>query len=247
MDNPQAQPLPQDPRQRVVKLARDLAQGALDGRWTSVIIVNTMRGIEEWMSAGDYHNDEALDSYLETTWGEHRLTARLLMALGYLSILADRGEGRIDYVITQKAFDLLNQPAAPPSVFISYRRNESSAFGLLLARLKLVGIENPFIDMNIDPGAEWHAHLKHTIRGSKFFVCLLGPQTLDSEYVRKEIEWALDTEGLTIIPIWHNGFQRGENYPQGLETKNAIRVKEESAEEYNVAVIRLLNILGYAP
>jgi hypothetical protein len=247
MDNPQALQTPQDSLQRVVKLARDLAQGALEGKWTSIILVTTMRGIEEWITEGNYEHDQSLETYL-AAWDEKFPAAKLLMALGYFAILKDKGDGSVDYVLTQKAFDLLNQPAAPPSVFISYRRNESSAFGLLLvARLKLVGVENPFIDMNIDPGAEWHAHLKQTIQRSKFFICLLGPHTLESEYVRKEIEWALDTQGLTIIPVWHNGFKRGDDYPLGLETKNAIRVKEESAEEYNIAVIRLLNILGYAP
>src|SRR5262249_7958909 len=142
----------------------------------------------------------------------------------------------------------LEKPTVAPSVFISYRRNQSSALGLLIvARLKAVGVPNPFIDMVIDPGAEWHALLEKTIRQSRYFIALIGPGTLESPYVRNEIAWALITPDQVIIPCWHGGFNPGPDYPAALGTRNAIRLKEESAQEYELALIKLLNRMGYGP
>jgi hypothetical protein len=116
-----------------------------------------------------------------------------------------------------------------------------------VARLKAVGIENPFIDMNINPGDEWHARLEKTIRQSKYVVALIAPATLESPYVRRELEWALASPGVHVIPIWHHGYAGDGPYPDALSSKNAIRIKEESAEEYELAMIKLLNRLGYTP
>jgi hypothetical protein len=101
--------------------------------------------------------------------------------------------------------------------------------------------------MVIDPGAEWKALLEKTVRQSRYFIALIAPGTLESSYVRDEIEWALNTPDQIIIPFWHNGFTHGADYPAALATRNAIRLKEESAEEYELAMIKLLNRMGYGP
>lgn len=155
-----------------------------------------------------------------------------------------------EYMLTSKAFRLLEKPASPPDIFISYRRSTSSALGLLIvARLQAKGILNPFIDMNIDPGEQWHSLLEDTIKKSRYFISLIAPGSF-SEYVQKEIKWAMETPGCEVIPIWHNGYQ-GEDMPDHLkhflEAKNAIIIKDESADEYNNAIVKLLNKLGYAP
>jgi hypothetical protein len=76
---------------------------------------------------------------------------------------------------------------------------------------------------------------------------LIAPGSLESPYVRRELEWALASQGIHVIPIWHQGYAGDGSYPEGLSSKNAIRVKEESAEEYELAMIKLLNRLGYTP
>lgn len=116
--------------------------------------------------------------------------------------------------------------------------------------MKTVGLD-PFLDLSIDPGEEWHAHLEEKIEQCDYFVVLVGKTTLDSEYVRKEIEWAVKY-GKRIIPIWHNGFNSEDvpKYPafeDVLGRKNAIIVENENAEAYNNAVIKLLNYLGFTP
>jgi hypothetical protein len=201
-----------------------------------------------WAGHGSGQQNQNLLEYLEQKWNDQYPSADLLVSFGYLNWLEERESGTNVYILNGKAFALLEKPTAPPSVFISYRRNQSSALGLLIvARLKAVGIENPFIDMNIDPGDEWHALLEKTVRQSQYVIALIGPGTLESPYVRRELDWAARTPGAQIIPIWHNGYAGEGETPEALSSKNAIRIKEESAEEYELAVIKLLNRLGYTP
>lgn len=151
--------------------------------------------------------------------------------------------------LEKNAYDLLQAPLAPPSVFISYQRSASSALGLLIvARLKAVGIPNPFIDMNIEGGDEWQRRIENTIQGSRYFILLLAPGTLErSEWVRYEIKTAQAVPGMTIIPIWHNGYRGEGMQAAGLSERNAIRIVEEHTDQYELAMIKLLNALGYAP
>lgn len=79
--------------------------------------------------------------------------------------------------------------------------------------------------------------------------------TISSPYVRKEIKWALDV-GSTIIFVCHNRYslpmKQGNlddetwSIIQALGTKQGIFIDKESAEEYEFAVMKLLNGLGYA-
>jgi hypothetical protein len=170
------------------------------------------------------------------------------MAQGYLTRLP-RGEG---FEITKAAFDLVEE-VEPSKIFISYKRSDSSAFALLvLARLKQYGLD-PFLDMTIQPGEDWHAQLKENIQKRDYFVLLLGKQTLKSDVVLKEISWALEAQA-TIIPVWHNGFRyRAERWGLSLQlddilrNTHSIQVKEESASGYNTGLVELLNRLGITP
>ncbi|MGQ9887991.1 MAG: toll/interleukin-1 receptor domain-containing protein [Aggregatilineales bacterium] len=110
-------------------------------------------------------------------------------SFGYLKV-SENG----NHVLTLRAFDLLRTPVTPPTIFISYRRNTSSALSLLIeARLKLVDRNiNVFIDKLLEPGDEWHAELEARVRQSRYFVCLLAPKSLESKFVPNEITWALN-------------------------------------------------------
>lgn len=242
-NTPLSQPLPDDPAERIVRFARDLAWGALQKRWSPAPAVAPM-GADgfQWLDFG------RMDAYLAEVWDDDPPWPELLVSLGYLEITNQRESGTVDYILTPRAFDLLREPATPPNVFISYRRAESSAFGLLVvARLKAVGVQNPFIDLQIDPGAEWRAYLEKMVRECRYFILLIGPTTLESEYVREEIEWALNTPGCVIVPVTHNGFQRDHSFSEALAARQVIEVRRESAEDYELAVIKLLNLLGYTP
>lgn len=247
MDNPLQQPAPVEPIERIHALARDLAYGAVTGQWSSKISLS-WAGPDSYVWISNEGNPSVISDYLEAKWNDQQPSANVLMSFGYFTLLTERDSGTIVYLLTDKAFKLLEKPTVAPSVFVSYRRNQSSALGLLIvARLKAVGVPNPFIDMVIDPGAEWHALLEKTVRQSRYFIALIGPGTLESAYVRNEIAWALSTPDQVIIPFWHGGFTPGADYPAALGSRNAIRLKEESAEEYELALIKLLNRLGYGP
>ncbi len=140
-------------------------------------------------------------------------------------------------------------------VFVSYRRNQSGLLALLvLARLKAIGI-NPFFDIqDIGPGDKWHAHLREQIAQSDHLICLIGPDTLTSEWVRKEIRWGIE-KNCQIIPIWHDGFaalhlkEALEAYPDlnALGEANPIEIKNYSVEDYNNAMVKLVNYFGVTP
>ncbi|MBZ0283630.1 MAG: toll/interleukin-1 receptor domain-containing protein [Anaerolineae bacterium] len=248
MDNPLLQPAPEDRFDRIRTLARDLAYGAVNGLWSSRITVSFVSRQDPLWWINPDGDPNSISDYLEKKWENKHCSAEVLMSFGFMALMEKRDTSATVYLLTEKAFALLEKPTAPPSVFISYRRNQSSALGLLVvARLKAVGVPNPFIDMVIDPGAQWHALLEKTVRQSTYCIALIAPGTLDSTYVQQEIKWALDTPGMTVIPLWHGGFQAGNDYPAELSVRNAIRIKEESAEEYEMAMIKLLNRLGYGP
>ncbi|MBZ0304274.1 MAG: toll/interleukin-1 receptor domain-containing protein [Anaerolineae bacterium] len=263
MENPLELPVPDDPIEKIHALARDIAFGAAQKRWTAHLKV--INAEQEGIIA-----DNGLNNGLKPKWGDspNHYSVHLLTSFGYLARSTSASylnQGEAYYDITEKAFSLLGHPATPSSVFISYKRGESSAFGLLIeARLKLVDSNiGVFIDKLLEPGDKWHAQLEERVRQSRYFVCLLGPKSLGSIYVRNEIRWALDEadhSDTVIIPICHNRYSVGAELSDELGTdaaeikallprlsvNNAIIVNPESAEAYELAIMKLLNKLGYS-
>jgi hypothetical protein len=227
-------PVPDDPILRIHHFARDLAYGVMAGDW----YIN----IDDIMSFPRLYRDVEGYEKLAKKWEETNSPDPVFLDVyGYV----DRS------ILTQKAFDLLNQ-SIPASIFISYSRKDSSAFALLLlARFKAIGME-PFLDMkDLKPGDEWHGLLQEEIRNRDYFVCLIGPHTLESPYVLKEIQWALDASARTI-PIWHSGFrfQPEASHPEWLTEfmqRNAIIVEQENTKAYEGALIELFNYFGFTP
>lgn len=238
MDNPFEQPAPTDVIERVHEFARDLAYGAAKGFWHSRIQWQALIKPEISNTA------KMFAEHLTGKWNTIFPSEYLLLSLGYFTSLGDEA-GRSSYLLTDKAFALLEKPTAPPNIFISYRRNESSALGLLVeARLRLVGNPNAFIDKNLTAGEEWNRELEEKIRRSRYFVLLVGTTTLQSSHVLQELEWA-EAAGCRIISIWHNG-KMDDTAPDILRTRHAIIVDTESALGYEIAINQLLNSLGYS-
>ncbi len=245
LHNPLDDELPSDPVDRIHRLARDLAWGALNNLWDARFEIRGGR-----VSSGRNIKGGMLADYV-SRWHDQMPTAHLLVAFGYMEehhTQSPSGAPITVGILTLAAFALLKRPIRQPAVYVSYRREESSALALLtVARLQMVGVQNPFIDMNLNPGDMLHAEQEARIRGSDYLICLIGPTTLDSSYVITELQWALETNGVNVVPVWHNGFEPAHDYPQALAMRNAIRIYEESAEAYNAALVRLLNRVGYAP
>jgi len=233
-------PLPQNPMQRVRTLAKELAEGAAVGHWSMYLY--TFRGA----LMGD---QDHLLAYMTKRWNDNFPGFDLLMGNQYLQPYSPNSD---TLVLTREAFELLDE-AEPASIFVSYKRSESSAFALLvLARLKAEGLE-PFLDLSLVPGEDWQKGLKERIQKYDHLIALLGKETLKSDVCIQEFTWALEA-GVNIIPVWHNGFvyRSGEwNLPpaidSALQNTHTIRVIEESALAYNNAIVELLNRFGVTP
>ncbi|MCC6896036.1 MAG: toll/interleukin-1 receptor domain-containing protein [Anaerolineae bacterium] len=263
MDNPLQQTAPTDPLERVHTFARDLAYGAAQGKWGTKFQVNFMRG-EEWYSLTylqGVDSDANFIPYIEQKWENANPTSDLLESYGYLTVVERFESGNKSYLLTPKAFALLEKPTIPPAVFISYARRTSSALALLIeARLKLEDRSlRAFIDKDIPLGDEWRDVLEARISASQYFICLLTMDTLLSKPIAEEIEIALRTPTCKIIPICHNGYRFSTPFLadlgeraisagmiDALATKNALVVDTESAASYEDKVNRLLSRLGYS-
>jgi hypothetical protein len=246
MDNPLLLPRSRKAIEAIHECARDLAYLVAVGMIAPDV---AMSGSFEQLN--DPKVDERLSEYRKKWNVESNYIPlaflHVFLTFGFLEAhtIIERGRHKETYILTPKAFSLLEKPIKPPTIFISYRRKESSTFALLIeARLRLLGVDTVFIDKNINAGEEWHRELKERISQSQNFICLIGPTTLASEMVTKEIEWAIEA-GSRIIAIWHNGFTLTDSSPQTLRDRQDIRVANESARDYETAISELLNSLGY--
>lgn len=241
--------VPQDSFAAVKSFTRILARGALEDWWDSEFYY-----VEHIDGQSIYPNDEHRDlvdyALVYPQWREHLPRFSVFLSLGYFESIPKTAKSNQCYILTPKAFALLDEPPAA-SIFISYRRDESSVFALLvLARLKEALGETPFLDVrSILPGDDWHATLEDEVKTRENFVCLVGPSTLDdSSFVPQEIEWALEA-GARTIPIWHNEFKERDvsKYPDHIQTflrRNAIIVEGNHAKAYDNAIRDLLIYFG---
>lgn len=248
--DPRELPVPEgsDLLKRVEIFAKDLAYGCNVGEWESSFTyldnINVWRG-----RSNDLKSTEAsrlLERYCKDKWNNSHPTANDLALFEYVKA----ANGGV-YSLTKAAFDLLNRPAVPANVFISYKRKESSAFALLVeARLVMAGATSPHIDKNLKGGEPWHARLEERVKSSEYLVCLIGPTTLESDAVKKEIWWAIEA-GRFIIPVCHNGqtLAECEKIMRELTVSNGYEIKGDpdghSAADYEAAVSFILNSLGY--
>lgn len=228
---------------RIKLLAEELALGVHRGLWRPIIHI---------MGSPPTPYNKILGNYLDRRWeSRHKVLyyLELLQGYGYIEDLGlDEG-----YRLTQAAFDLIDE-AEPYNIFISYKRSESSALALLVnTKLKEHSLV-PFVDMALEAGEKWHAELEGRIRDCDYFIILLGKETLASGMTVKEIAWAIQYEK-KVIPVWHSGFDLDSEQWEDVDSEvkdtiqrtNAIRVIEESASDYNRAIVELLNRFGITP
>ena len=260
-------------------MARELAEGTIEHFWDIDALTLRMSPDSSWRTfdrsfdlyeiAESFRHyqvfyDEAIKQLRSRS--EYDPFARLVRYAGYrfgfaspnslprISVLMANGYISQEKILLKASFDLLRSPVLS-NVFISYRRNVSSAFALLVsARLKAFGI-NGFLDMSILPGENWIDDIQRRIRNCNSVILLVAPGTLESEHVQKEIEWSLEAKTL-IIPIYHAGFKSfstdygtilNPRISEPLQNINGIHVLDESALGYNNAIVELLNRFGVTP
>ncbi len=240
-------PAPNDPIECVHAIAYDLAYGVAQGMWdTNISIRESLNGDQRWQTwSNNKSKSNYFDTYINGKWSVKRPSFYMLLSFGYLESLSTDDHY---YLLTQKAFKLLEEPPTAPKVFISYKRDCSSALALLVeAKLKLrdnqIGV---FIDKLIKPGDDWAENIQSKIKQSRYFICLLAPDTYtESEWVRKELDWAYDA-GCEIISVFHCGADLNDRYPVWLGKKQKIKVDFETAKHYESALDEILVGLGYS-
>ena len=222
---------------RIHEYATDLAIGYDEDYWSSELALNFTNEYKTTRNPDDY------DIFIRSKWEGNLPSIQSVVSMGYLRKV--QGD---TYTLTDKGIRLADAPAIPPNVFISYKRSESSAFALLLeARITYETNATPFLDQSIEPGDDWHPRLEEKVEACEAFVCVIGPSTLDSPYVRNEIRWAQNSEkNSLILPVWHNGYD-GSPESNVLKDKQAVIVESENAKNYDSAVNEVLNRLGYSP
>lgn len=123
---------------------------------------------------------------------------------------------------------------AGEAIFIGYRRDDTAdVAGRIFDAMALrFGKQRIFKDVdNIGPGVDFGDYIKTVLPRCRVALVLIGPQWLDSkdesgrrridddhDWVRLEIETALATPGLLVVPVLVNGARmpRGEEVPESL-------------------------------
>lgn len=242
--------IPGNPAARCRLLAIELAEGLSYGFFPADIPIPQAADLA---SPRPIEQRTFLERYFVERWQGSPPDFSLMQISGYLVPSQRFGF----YTITRAALDLLDrQIASAVKVFISYRRQESSAFALLIyERLRNVGVDI-FLDMEkLTLGQNWLEEIEHNIRSRQYFIIVLGPTTLQSEFVRKEIEFAALSD-CQVIPIWHNGFRFTPQpgllekipltYRKLLGDTHTLIVEHENPAQYDYIIQRLFRYFDIA-
>ena len=131
-----------------------------------------------------------------------------------------------------------------PRVFVSYRRAVSAGFANTLHdRLEKRGA-SVFIDVDDIHAGSFSDYIKENIMKSDHFIVILAPETLTSDWVVKEIQYAHEHKK-TIIPVLVNDFDLyGSEVTAGLEflqNQNAVKLLPEYVD---AAVEKIAEFIG---
>ena len=85
-------------------------------------------------------------------------------------------------------------------VFISYSREDAGLVYPLVARLKRHGVSIWIDEHNIKSGMRWDVAIEEALRDASHMLVILSKASVESQYVRAEIDLALDTNTI-IVPI----------------------------------------------
>jgi len=132
------------------------------------------------------------------------------------------------------------------SVFISYRRDPSSGWAVLIAKtLKERYAIDSFVDtQRMDGAVQIPLKIQRAIQQCDLFVCLLARQTLKSAWVLEEIRLAAAADK-PMIPVFHEGFKppRGGSIPEHVDrliNHEGVRVY---ADYDDAAIAKLASII----
>ena len=162
------------------------------------------------------------------------------------------------------------EPPGALSVFINYRREDTSGIAIALDdRLgERFGADNVFLDVRaLRPGVDWLSEIKSHGRGARVFIALIGPRWLEilkarqkslfggpaADEVRREIEMALSRgSGVDVIPILvdNAAMPRADLLPRsvrGLAARQAERLRFTNFDQDVEHLIEILAELRTRP
>ena len=122
-------------------------------------------------------------------------------------------------------------------VFISHS-NQDNLLARKIARvLQKEGLE-VWDEQNILPGDNWAGKVAEALDESQAMVVLLTPHALASEWVRREIEYALGKENYTkrVVPVVVGQLSE-ESFPWILRRLKMIRLAEPAREDEDIQLI----------
>lgn len=124
-------------------------------------------------------------------------------------------------------------------VFISYSRKDAKFARRLAADLEQAGFSVWWDLSDLKGGDDWVKFIPSAIQASKYFVVLLSPDAVQSEWVAKEYSYALRLRK-KVVPA----MIRPCDVPFALNTINYVDFVHE---DYDIAINKLLRALGGAP
>lgn len=138
----------------------------------------------------------------------------------------------------QAGAEKVNQQAKK-QVFISYSRKDIKFARRLAADLEEAGFESWWDISDLKGGDDWVRVIPAAIAASDFFVVLLSPDSILSEWVSKEYTYALINR-MKIVPA----MIRPCSVPFALNTINYVNF---TSDDYETGLNNLLTSLGSTP
>ena len=98
--------------------------------------------------------------------------------------------------------DLTGTDAEADTLFISYARKDVEFAHRLNADLQRHGVTTWIDELGIRGGEDWPNRIATAIEGCKAMLVILSPDSMASEWVRRELAFA-DTKGKRVLPLLH--------------------------------------------
>jgi hypothetical protein len=145
-------------------------------------------------------------------------------------------------------------------VFICYRRQDSAPYAgrIYDAMVAKFGLENVFMDLDLDPGVDFVERIKRVVSGCVALIVVIGPQWAElrdedggrriedpEDFVRLEVETGLHRDDVLLVPALVGGARmpHREELPPELQTLARRNALELSEGRWRYDIGRLLDIL----
>ncbi|MBN1508653.1 MAG: toll/interleukin-1 receptor domain-containing protein [Sedimentisphaerales bacterium] len=131
-------------------------------------------------------------------------------------------------------------------VFISYAHEDKEIAKRLVRQLEDAGLE-VWDDSSILPGDNWAEKISQALKESQAMVVLVSAAALDSEWVRREIDFALGTKEYRgrLIPVFVGPRDDipEDKLPWILRRLHGVELTEQAEEE---SLEQVVNALSHA-